>query len=382
MKKLLATTIVMTSLMAPLPVHESEAAITSQSTPAMKNATIDVKMTAENLKAMKAGKIKYAGIGMGSSLLDVKRVYGSPRYDESSRNYKNGNTYVAMAYGKGERLLLTAERDNVVTTNDFARIKVSGWMYDASDKHILKRDIEKTLGVATGGEGNMKRAGIISREYGKYLTVTYELNEDTNKWEATYFEVERPIIDEPEVKLPLTGKKLQDAVIDVDINEYNVKGMMNGMYHVAESVRLGMSISESTKLLGNPRAEVLERYKDVSEITQVYGKGDRLLISASEYGYVEDTKVENMRVSKIIYDLTGRDIEKRDIEQYTGSGIVVEGSVKKDEFVTRQYGKYMTVDYYRNPNTKRFEVMSIIIAPEPDADGNIVLDKYELDYDI
>lgn len=381
MKKILASSIVATAILAPqlFPVSQAQANTSPATantqdiaTPIrLANKTIDIKLTPENLKAMKDGRYYYNAIGVGSYLGEVPVMYGKPRIDQIIRDYEDGKTLYGASYGKGDRLGITAEAKRVYSNASLNEMRITEMHYDATGKGILKKDVEKTLGQATYSEGSIKGTKDIFREYGKNLTVYYERHETTNAWVVSTILMKGDVVNGKPARPSTSGLALQNKEIDLTISKTPIQKMKDGSYKLYNTVGLGTPLSEVRKTFGLPKYDIIQRTSKLTEQSLSYGKYDELTINATAYGYKENGQLDKVGVSEMVYDMKGDGISKNALEKYAGKPTAYDGSTKLD-YISREYGEHLEVDYMKDEDTSKFKADVLYIHTKEDKDENHV----------
>lgn len=167
MKKLLAATIIMTSIVSPVVMNQSAEAATK-----LEKKTIYLpKFNKATFDQMKKGTYKYHGVGLGMTKKQVEAQIGKTSITQGHHDKDDiMGTHVLSVYGKSERLWLNYYDINYKTKFDNAKLATITFIVE--DKNITKKALEKYTGKATGYEGNMKKDKEIVRKYGK-LHVAY-----------------------------------------------------------------------------------------------------------------------------------------------------------------------------------------------------------------
>ncbi|WP_414047973.1 hypothetical protein ACMGE7_04690 [Macrococcus equi] len=167
MKKLLAATIITTSLVSPMVMNQSAEAAMN-----LAKKTIELpKINQTNINQMKKGTFKYHGVGLGMTNKQVEDKIGKTKLTMGMHDNDDIiGTHYSTVYGKSERLWLNFYDINYKTKYKDAKLATMSFRTD--DKYITKKEFEKYTGKATDYQGNMKKDTEIIRMYGN-LHVAY-----------------------------------------------------------------------------------------------------------------------------------------------------------------------------------------------------------------
>lgn len=386
MKKSIAlSSIIATVILVPnaLPAHAETTPVVQDDVArpsVMTNKTIDIKLVPETLKAMKGGYYHYNGIGVGSYMGDLKKMYGQPRYDQILRNYASGKMMVNATYGKGNRLAFEANSNRIYSNASISEMKIQTMYYLTQGKGYLKRDLEKTLGQATKIVGSVNGKGDISREYGPYLRINYERNKD-NQWEAMNIELHKSISNGTKSIIKPTGLALQNKDITIPVTAQSIKAMKNNRYMIKGKIGIGSTVGTMKSEFGVPGFEVIERHNGLTEYSSYYGNSGELELSSTKYGYVENAKLDAMNISHVDMSVISDDVFKSDLEKYTGKATYYSGNVKSSDTLLRSYGKHFDVEYFLDEDVNKFAASNLIIHTEVDKKGNYVFNPYMPTYE-
>lgn len=185
MKKLLAATIIMTSLVSPVVMNQSAEAATK-----LEKKTIYLpKFNKATFDQMKKGTYKYHGVGLGMTKKQVEAQIGKTSITQGHRDKDDiMGTHVLSVYGKSERLWLNFYDINYKTKFDNAKLATMTFIVE--DKNITKKAFEKYTGKATGYEGSMKSNKNIARSYGNLGVVYYK---DKGTWKVAEYSMLSPM---------------------------------------------------------------------------------------------------------------------------------------------------------------------------------------------
>ncbi|WP_414049442.1 hypothetical protein [Macrococcus animalis] len=185
MKKLLAATMIATSLVSPMVInHSAEAATLLE-----KKTIVLPEINKTNITQMKKGTFTYQGVRLGMTKKQVESHIGKARFGNGMHDKEDiMGTHYGSFYGKGIRLSLNYYDINYKTKFDNA--KLSGMSFDLSDNEVSKAQIEKYTGKATSYEGNMKTDKEIKRYYGKLGVHYMKIN---GKWKAIDYAILSPM---------------------------------------------------------------------------------------------------------------------------------------------------------------------------------------------
>lgn len=185
MKKLLAATIIMTSIVSPVVMNQSAEAATKLE----KKTILLPKINQTNINQMKKGTYTYHDIRLGMTKKQVESQIGKARYGNGMHDKEDiMGTHYGSFYGKVNRLSLNYYDINYKTKYDDA--KLSGMAFDLSDKEVSKAQFEKYTGKATAYEGDMKTQKDIKRYYGKLGVHYMKIN---GKWKAIEYAILSPM---------------------------------------------------------------------------------------------------------------------------------------------------------------------------------------------
>lgn len=361
MKKILASTIIATSMFSPFMLssqHNTQAAtntsVTSQN--ALSNTKINLDVSPESLQKMKDGAFDFKGISLNSTIGDVKKNFGQFNSYTLLKDSNEKSTISMLTFGKNNELIIIGERNQFQPSMSDSELKVTNIMFDMSGKKLEKKTVEKTLGPALKSMGSLKD-DIFVRQYGKNLQITYIKDESSKK-----IIVDNISFIKKDTKNYASqvnkGLNLNSKNIDVLLTKDNIASLKQGRYQFKKEVGLGTQMKNIKSSLGSPLVELIQYENGLTNYIMLYGKDADLSIQSTVKGYLNMSEIGNMRVSEMAFNKfeNSKDDFKIAVEKYTGKATRYKGNYKKDNYLERSYGENFDIVYNRENKSEPFKV--------------------------